>query len=1243
MAGNYACFGCGGDPTLDRVQKSLDDRCPTCGHQYGLPGYSPPTGFRSDQYRVLAYLGRGFYAATYLAVMGALDHKIVLKVAPRSVYTRFGKRFDQECRAHADVASESEHLVGITDYFDEVNVQFGEVSVDCHVAVLDYVEGESLSDVLSRGISLPSDEIAQISVDLLTLLSELSRRHMFHNDLHESNIIVQRLRSQNQRAQAINGQVRAVAIDLGSLANEDLEDSYRVNDLKRVVRHLFSLAGKLLDQPELASDVDYRVASSLDEIYHVLSPDFSKQRTPDYDQYIEMIVESYQRANSPWTEPGTLRRFGDSYNAQHMHAWHVSRLLVDPDGEWAAAISGPGPQVITGMRGCGKTMLLRSLEFHARVYAQHASDGAPSSKTEDPFVGLYASCTRLLDVIGAPTGSALHEPFARLLIAYAREGLRALRHLARLGPKLVSPGAPKRIAEAIAAHLGDSSMLAVAETDPEFERQAQRMLVSLDRGESRHLLLTNPVRAFDALTEALSTCAPSWAGKTILYLLDDVTTRNLRAEAIAELFGALLSQGVSSAFKMTTEVQTFELALRSPGLIEKARERRDYTRYDLGTRVNERLRERHGQGKEFLADILDQRAAQYPNHPVDSPRTILGDVSLRAIAQEIARTGRGLDAVNSKKAGSSTKDRKRIYRGLSALAAVCVGDIGDVITIYDQIMARFRTARTPAPAPAEMQSACFQEYCIKRLFYLSRRKDKLKQFALGFGAANHDLLVSSWVDRVGGVRWRDRQYSSIYIRIPDDPSGELLDQIIELVDAAVFVLEGGPDSPRAKGLDRDPINQFILSYRKLYGLSTYIGLAERDRFELKGSDLEEWLDHPERSKEILLRNLGGERIDDVDDREEPEDETDEVGAVQLELMPKLLVRMADDVPDEAAAGAATPAPAIERTSRRYVGVISATALSHDAVAVQHVETIVVGLGFEERTLTSIERIIALTKPTRAILVRLPLPGQGAQIEALVTAAMPDVTVVDVLDLSRTLTALGSAGKVLVDTTGLTKPPIFAAVRWALEQAGEAVIAHTQATQHYPLDGDIQPVFAAWEGQADPHDLLGKLGQVWPGEAGPYRFSRLLNGHSYDTRRLVLLAAAAPKAERLLTLTEGRDYDQIELVVPTGENPRSRLARLASEIVSPDASSRVALNSDDLEGHVAYLHDAFNRWYREGGYDVELGLTGSKIHTVACAAATVAFKTAQCWYVGPSTYDAARYSRGAEATTFHLLRVRQRNQ
>ena len=116
---------------------------------------------------------------------------------------------------------------------------------------------------------------------------------------------------------------------------------------------------------------------------------------PDYEDFIAQIRDAYSEASSPWRPPAGLQRLNDAYNAQTLHPYFVPKLLVDPEDEWLAAVSTGGPQVITGVRGCGKTMLLRNLEFHARLSAHRDAVGDSESLADlvqrDGYIGLYLS------------------------------------------------------------------------------------------------------------------------------------------------------------------------------------------------------------------------------------------------------------------------------------------------------------------------------------------------------------------------------------------------------------------------------------------------------------------------------------------------------------------------------------------------------------------------------------------------------------------------------------------------------------------------------------------------------------------------------------------------------------------------------------------------------------------------------------------------------------------------------------
>ncbi len=182
-----------------------------------------------------------------------------------------------------------------------------------------------------------------------------------------------------------------------------------------------------------------------------------------------------------------------------------------------------------------------------------------------------------------------------------------------------------------------------------------------------------------------------WQDSQVFFLLDDVSTRYLVLEKIERIFSVLLFSDPICAFKFTSEWQTIELGLRSPGRVNPIRIDRDVSVFDLGSVVHATVKRRgEGLGKHFVEKILEQRAAHFPGHTGRySPSQLLGDVTLETVAQDIASSG------------ETSNTRKKVYRGITCLANVCVGDIGDVIKIYEEILKSFDGHRITIPEAAQ--------------------------------------------------------------------------------------------------------------------------------------------------------------------------------------------------------------------------------------------------------------------------------------------------------------------------------------------------------------------------------------------------------------------------------------------------------------------------------------------------------------------------------------------------------------
>ncbi|MDE2925979.1 MAG: hypothetical protein OXT71_06230 [Acidobacteriota bacterium] len=1235
--GKFCCFCC---PAKDNSEKSLDDSCPTCGRTYRFPLSDFPSKIRD--YSIITPLGRGFYAATYFAVRGALQTKSVLKISPKHLFDFFpGKDFRHECLTHSRVAEGTEHIVDIRDMFD-ADIVFGDTKLSCHVAELEYVDGRLLADYLKPNSGLTAVAAAQIAIDLFNILDELRKKDVNHNDLHAENIIIKSLGSDSRRAGAIDETIRAIAIDLGSISDDSKSDSRnsRLGDLHWIAEHLRSLVENLLYDPDEISDLDARLASALQLIAQSITPNTENQRTPSSTDFIDQIEDAFYRVAKPWRpwqEPLSLKVFNASYNAQTMQAWHVPQLLVDTDGQWLNTISSPGPQVITGMRGCGKTMLLRALQFHARAaQREEESNGQVLKRLKrDNYVGIFVSAHRLLDRLGDDTETT-HVPFARLLVAFGLEAVKAVHHLYDIDQDSVSQFAYKYLVDTIAGYIRNSDDLTYASSIYDLERRLIRLLISMSRGERDYSLVGHPNTAFPRLAEAIRRCSPIWQNAQVLFLLDDVSTRYLNQPRIEQLLSALLFQSPSCAFKLTSEAQTIELGLKSPGEIHPARVGRDLNVFDLGAEVYGKIK-RHGRGngRDFVERILSQRANYFAAHPVQKPTVLLGDVPLETIAAEIGAST------------SSSRERKKIYRGITALARMCVGDIGDVISLYEQILKK--ASGQMAPIKPEIQSDCFQDFSARRLYDLNRRRGYLKDVAKSFAEASYSLLINSCKESPFKTnKNRIRQYSSLYVRITTGDFEKQTERLRDLIDAGVFVFAGGSSVPRTKTRDGNPTQQFKLTYRKIYGLVNFIGLAERDRFELSGADLEEWLSKPSKGKEILLRNLGGSDSDEGTDKEartpprkeEPIDvdsnargnEKRGLGVTQPRLFDRnvpsfeIEILPATDPGDASFLGANKPAI-------RH--------LEYNSISDFRLDWIVVGLGFEERSLESVRRLCTSTRPRNALTVAYREPGNGTDITSILEKSVERCVTENYEQIIDNGLPRNLDGNVMIDITGLAKPVIFHAVRDQLRHNRHVWVWHTEAESYYPLDGDLAGIVKA-EDDSDLHILLEELSRVLTGETGPYISNKLLPSDYDNTRQRVLCAFSSPKHERLFSLLDSREYDRIEIITANVGTPRSKVAQIAADIAARNNTNSYVINidSNDYDGVLRFITERYRYWYINHGLNFEFGLTGSKIQAVACAAASAAFKISQCWYLRPQRFDPERFTKGVGESHAYEISLKQ---
>jgi hypothetical protein len=423
------------------------------------------------------------------------------------------------------------------------------------------------------------------------------------------------------------------------------------------------------------------------------------------------------------------------------------------------------------------------------------------------------------------------------------------------------------------------------------------------------------------------------------------------------------------------------------------------------------------------------------------------------------------------------------------------------------------------------------------------------------------------------------------------------------------------------------MQQFILTYRKLFGLSNFIGLAERDRFELSGQHLERWLNNPSEGNEILPRNTAS----DLDTEDVDEDETLEAADKKIPDDHPLLFKdlnIIDEIPSDGSSS-------WRKTPENTKSLVTITQLTPEIFRKKTINVLVAGLGFEERTMESLVRILGAAKPQRGMFIEYPTKGKKDDILRICKENSFNY---DCIDYSKILTEgiESPKGTMLVDVTGLAKPAIFYAIRSALKTNRRVIICHTRAKDYYPQNEAIEEVLRA-EREKNHYVLIEKLKEILTGEKGPYRIMPLIKSDADESRRRTLFAFSSPKYERLLTLLDKREYDRIEIAVSERQNPRSKLAQIVGHISESNYGAKITPdNPDDLEKILELILRTYRYWYTNRGFNFECGLTGSKIEAIACSIASTLCKFSQCWYVCPDELDPNKFSTGVGDSTYYEL-------
>jgi eukaryotic-like serine/threonine-protein kinase len=136
-----------------------------------------------DHYRVLELLGRGNMGVVYKALDVNLDRPVAVKVMSAEVRNDpdFVERFRQEARLQG--ALNQANVALLFDYF---------IHDGAPVAVMEFIDGESLEQMIKRRGPIPAHECLPLFRQALAGVAAAHRAGIVHRDLKPSNLMVTR-------------------------------------------------------------------------------------------------------------------------------------------------------------------------------------------------------------------------------------------------------------------------------------------------------------------------------------------------------------------------------------------------------------------------------------------------------------------------------------------------------------------------------------------------------------------------------------------------------------------------------------------------------------------------------------------------------------------------------------------------------------------------------------------------------------------------------------------------------------------------------------------------------------------------------------------------------------------------------------------------------------------------------------------------------------------------------------------
>jgi hypothetical protein len=695
----------------------------------------------------------------------------------------------------------------------------------------------------------------KLTVDFVRLLAEwilgplhkIKQAGSIHGDIHMGNILV----AEGDDQDVPPGKLSFKLIDFGisaSIAGLSPRDDYKATAivlaqlLKRIrdgelgfeerfcYDQLCQHYLKLLEEPEPDRHASYRNPSLL---YRELGAIWEESKKVGKQNGADLV-----RLRNPF-ELLSADRFREDSPLLHK--------LFSKSVPGYGFLESEDTVVITGPRGCGKTMALRNMALKTFLSDQHLKlDGLPA------YFGFYMHSFELWiafprsrkDNDVSPERIATDD-FQRKTLHYfhlclLEEVFSALEQLVRrFGNDVVPPERVYKIADFINSNLrryqaipGDNPLSDLKSTVTSWRAEYRRRPIAHLANEDAGF-----VRDF---CRCLRSAIPLLKDRKIFFLLDDYNLGKLTPALQLSLNRVIFQRLPDFEFKIAAEKKAI-LLKDVDGTLDPSR---SHFELDIGyffttpESPEERLN--------FLREVFNNRLTNADNVLYTDITQILGETQYRSFkefAEVLARKRR------PRAGGVSEVLRTPLYHGVQHLSEICSGDVAAMISLLQQILIKANFdlgSEYPLPLRPKIQDAAIKDYSRMFLEHIGGEQEmsnEARDVAKAFGEMAQWKLKNQ-ASRNEGVETRF-QASRLEVYEDSQMDGESARLYDRLLRVGVFIQE-----PR--GFAQGETTSRRLYYRRLFLPTFGLSFSRRDCIRLHMKDFVFLLRNPARAKGTFI-------------------------------------------------------------------------------------------------------------------------------------------------------------------------------------------------------------------------------------------------------------------------------------------------------------------------------------------------------------------------------------------------------